>query len=148
MKRYILNLTEDERAGLEEIVHRNRVSKLKLQRAQILLKADEGLTDEEIQDDLGVGTATVERIRKRAVLDGLEAALERKPGTRASRPRKLDGRAEAHLVAIACSEPPDGAPRWTLSLLGERMVELRIVDTVSRSTIHRSLKKTRSNRGR
>ena len=148
MKRYILNLTEDERAGLEEIVHRNRVSKLKLQRAQILLKADEGLTDEEIQDDLGVGTATVERIRKRAVLEGLEAALERKPGTRASRPRKLDGRAEAHLVAIACSEPPDGAPRWTLSLLGERMVELRIVDTVSRSTIHRSLKKTRSSRGR
>ena len=148
MKRYILNLTEDERAGLEEIVHRNRVSKLKLQRAQILLKADEGLTDEEIQDDLGVGTATVERIRKRAVLEGLEAALERKPGTRASRPRKLDGRAEAHLVAIACSEPPDGAPRWTLSLLGERMVELRIVDTVSRSTIHRSLKKTTSNRGR
>ena len=120
MKRYILNLTEDERAGLEEIVHRNRISKLKLQRAQILLKADEGLTDEEIQDDLGVGTATVERIRKRAVLEGLEAALERKPGTRASRPRKLDGRAEAHLVAIACSEPPDGAPRWTLSLLGER----------------------------
>jgi len=148
MKRYILNLTEDERAGLEEIVHRNRISKLKLQRAQILLKADEGLTDEEIQDDLGVGTATVERIRKRAVLEGLEAALERKPGTRASRPRKLDGRAEAHLVAIACSEPPDGAPRWTLSLLGERMVELRIVDTVSRSTIHRSLKKTTSNRGR
>ena len=148
MKRYILNLTEDERAGLEEIVHRNRISKLKLQRAQILLKADEGLTDEEIQDDLGVGTATVERIRKRAVLEGLEAALERKPGTRASRPRKLDGRAEAHLVAIACSEPPDGAPRWTLSLLGERMVELRIVDTVSRSTIHRCLKKTTSNRGR
>mgnify|MGYP000902483964 CR=1 FL=1 len=148
MKRYILNLTDDERAGLEEIVQRNRVSKLKLQRAQILLKSDEGLTDEEICEDLGVGSATAERVRKRAVLDGIEAALDRKKATRFSRPRKLDGRAEAHLIALACSEPPDGAPRWTLSLLGDRMVELKIVDTVSRSTIQRSLKKTTSNRGR
>jgi transposase len=148
MKRYILNLSDDERAALEEIVRRNRISKLKLQRAQILLKADEGLTDVEISDELGVGTATVERIRKRAVLDGLEAALDRKEAASPSRPRKLDGRAEAHLVALACTDPPDGAPRWTLSLLGERLVELRIVDTVSRSTIHRSLKKTTSSPGR
>lgn len=148
MKRFILNLSDDERAGLEDIVHRNRISKLKLQRAQILLKADEGLTDVEIAEDLGVGTATVERIRKRAVLDGIEAALDRKAATSFSRPRKLDGRAEAHLVALACSDPPDGAPRWTLSLLGDRMVELKIVDTVSRTTIHRSLKKTTSNPGR
>jgi len=148
MKRYILNLTDDERSGLEDIVQRNRVSKLKLQRAQILLKSDEGLTDAEICDDLGVGSATVERVRKRAVLDGIEAALDRKKATRFSRPRKLDGRAEAHLAALACSEPPNGAPRWTLSLLGDRMVELRIVDEISRSTVQRSLKKTRSSRGR
>ena len=148
MKRYILNLTDDERAGLEDIVQRNRVSKLKLQRAQILLKSDEGLTDADICDDLGVGSATVERVRKRAVLEGIAAALDRKTATIFSRPRKLDGRAEAHLVALACSDPPDGAPRWTLSLLGDRMVELKILDTVSRSTIQRSLKKTTSNRGR
>ncbi len=148
MKHYILNLTDDERDGLQDLVQRNRISKLKLQRAQILLKADEGLTDVEIADELEVGTATVERLRKRAVVDGLQAALERKTPTRFSRQRTLDGRAEAHLVTLACSEPPDGAPRWTLSLLSERMVGLNVVEAVSRSTIQRSLKKTISSPGR
>ena len=146
--RYIINLTEDERLGLEDILSRKRVSKLKAQRVQILLRANEGLTDAEVADELGVGTATVERIRKRAVLEGIEASLDRRPQNGISRPPKLDGRGEAHLVRLACSDPPAGSSRWTLTLLADRLVELKVVDSISRTTIHRRLKKTRSNRGR
>ncbi len=146
--RYIINLSEDERLGLEDLLSRKRVSKLKAQRAQILLKADEGMTDTEIADEVGVGTATVERIRKRAVLQGIGAALDRKKQEGISRPPKLDGRAEAHLVKLACSEPPDGFARWTLTLLGDKLVELNLVDSVSKTTIHRRLKKTTSSHGR
>ncbi len=146
--RYIINLSEDERLGLEDLLSRKRVSKLKAQRAQILLKADEGMTDTEVADEVGVGTATVERIRKRAVLQGIGAALDRKKQEGVSRPPKLDGRAEAHLVKLACSEPPDGFARWTLTLLGDKLVELNLVDSVSKTTIHRRLKKTTSSHGR
>jgi transposase len=146
--RYIINLTEDERFALEDLSSRKRVSKLKAQRAQILLKADEGITDTEVADELGVGTATVERIRKRAVLEGIEAALDRRRQQRISRPPKLDGRGEAHLVRLACSDPPDGFARWTLTLLADKLVELEVVDSISRTTIHRRLKKTTSNHGR
>src|SRR6266852_4953942 len=146
--RYIINLSEDERVGLEDLLSRKRVSKLKAQRAQILLKADEGMTDTEIADEVGVGTATVERIRKRAVLQGIGSALDRKKQEGISRPPKLDGRAEAHLVKLACSEPPDGFARWTLTLLGDKLVELNLVDSVSKTTIHRRLKKTTSSHGR
>jgi transposase len=146
--RYIINLTEDERLGLEDLLSRKRVSKLKAQRVQILLRANEGLTDSEVADELGVGTATVERIRKRAVLEGIEAALDRRPQDGVSRQPTLDGRGEAHLVRLACSDPPAGASRWTLTLLADRLVELKVVDSVSRTTIHRRLKKTTSNRGR
>jgi transposase len=146
--RYIINLSEDERRGLEDLLSRKRVSKLKSQRAQILLKADEGMTDTEVADEVGVGTATVERIRKRAVLQGIGAALDRKTQEGISRPPKLDGRGEAHLITLACSEPPKGFSRWTLTLLADRLVELRVVDSVSRTTIHRRLKKTTSSHGR
>jgi hypothetical protein len=146
--RYIINLTEDERLGLEDLATRKGVSKLKAQRAKILLRADEDLTDTEVADELEVGTATVERIRKRAVLEGIAAALDRRPQQSISRPPKLDGRAEAHLVKLACSDPPEGAARWTLAMLGDRLVELQLVDSVSRTTICRRLKKTTSNRGR
>jgi uncharacterized protein YerC len=146
--RYIVNLSKQERLGLEDLVARKRISKLKAQRIQILLKADEGLTGSEIADEVGVGTATVERIRKRAVLEGIAAALDRRPQNDISRQPKLDGRAEAHLVTLACSDPPDGFSRWTLALLAGKLVELRTVDSVSRTTIHRRLKKTRSSLGR
>jgi transposase len=146
--RYIISLSEDERLGLEDLLSRKRVSKLKAQRAQILLKADEGMTDTEVADEVGVGTATVERIRKRAVLQGIGAALDRKKQEGVSRPPKLDGRAEAHLVRLACSEPPEGFSRWTLTLLGDKLVELNLVDSVSKTTIHRRLKKTTSSHGR
>ncbi len=146
--RYTINLSKEERLGLEDMLRRKRLSKLKAQRIQILLKADEGLTDSEVADEVGVGTATVERIRKRAVLEGIAAALERRPQNGISRQPKLDGRAEAHLVTLACSDPPDGSSRWTLALLADKLVELRVVDSVSRTTIHRRLKKTRSSHGR
>jgi transposase len=148
MDKYILNLTADERAALAEVYAKKRVSALRRSRAGILLKADEGLTDAEIAEDLGVGTATVERIRKRAVLEGIDGALERKKQDAPSRKPRLDGRAEARLVQLACSQPPEGHARWTLTLLGDKLVELNVVESVSRTTIHRRLKKTASSRGR
>jgi transposase len=146
-KRYIVNLTREERAGLEQIVRRERVSGLKRQRANILLKADEGLTDQEIADELDVGVVTAERVRKRCCERGIEASLERKPQDNPSRPRKLDGASEAQLVRIACSSPPQGRARWTIALLADKLVELKVFDSVSASTVQRGLKKTRSNLG-
>jgi transposase len=147
-KRYVVNLTAEEREGLRQIVGRERVSGLKRMRASILLKADEGLTDEEIADELEVGLVTVERVRKRCCERGIEASLDRKPQQNPSIPRKLDGAAEAQLVRLACSEPPAGRARWTLSLLAGKLVELKVFDSVSKSTVQRGLKKTRSSRGK
>lgn len=147
-KRYVVNLTTEEREGLSQIVGRERVSGLKRLRASILLKADEGLTDQEIADELEVALATVERVRKRCCERGIDACLDRKGQENPSRPRKLDGAAEAQLVRLACSEPPAGRARWTLSLLAGKLVELKIFDSVSKSTVQRGLKKTSSSRGR
>jgi transposase len=148
MAKYTLNLTETERAALTDLYEKRRVSALRRTRAGILLKADEGLTDVEISEDLKVGVATVERVRKRAVLEGLDRALERKKQSRPSRKPVLDGRAEARLVQLACSEPPEGRARWTLTLLADQLVELNVVDAVSVTTVHRRLKKTASSPGR
>lgn len=147
-KRYIVNLTAEEREALTALVKSARVSGLKRQRASILLKADDDLTDTEIAEDLEVGVVTVERVRKRCIERGVEACLDRKRQENPSRPRKLDGAAEARLVQIACTEPPEGRARWTLSLLGDKLVELRLFETVSKSTIQRGLKKTNSSLGR
>ena len=145
-KRYIVNLTEEERAWLEDLVA-GRASKLRRQRASILLAVDEGATDEEVADAVAVDVTTVERIRKRCVLEGLAAALERKKQTKPSRERVLDGRAEAKLVQIACSEPPPGRNRWTITMLADRLVELEVVQSVSATSVQRTLKKTRRSRG-
>lgn len=147
-KIYVVNLTVEERDGLRQIVSRARVSGLKRMRASILLKADEGLTDEEIADELEVGVVTVERVRKRCCERGIEASLDRKSQENPSRPRKLDGAAEAQLVRLACSEPPGGRARWTLTLLADKLVELKVFDSVSKSTVQRGLKKTSSSHGR
>src|ERR1700677_3084326 len=146
-KRYIVNLTPEERASLEDIAKRQRVSALKRQRALILLKADDDLTDVEIAEELEVGRATVERVRQRCVERGIAAALERKAQQNPSRPRKFDGVSEAKLVQIACCAPPEGRTRWTLSLLGERLIELQVFETVSKSSVQRTLKKTNSSPG-
>jgi len=123
-KRYIVNLTRVEREGLEQLVKRERVSGLKRMRADILLKADDGLTDVEIADDVGVAVETVGRIRRRCVERGIEASLERKPQANPSRPRKFDGETEARLVQLACSEAPDGL-RWT-PLFGPDRAALKV----------------------
>jgi transposase len=147
-KLYVVNLTDDERAALTELTTRARVAGVKRLRASILLKADEGLADQEIAEDLEVGLATVERVRKRSCERGLAGALDRKPQDRPSRPRKLDGVSEAKLAQIACSAPPEGHARWTLTLLADRLVELQVFESVSKSTIQRGLKKTTSSLGR
>jgi transposase len=150
-KLYVVNLTDDERAALTELTTRARVAGVKRLRASILLKADEGLADQEIAEDLEVGLATVERVRKRScergLAGGLAGALDRKPQDRPSRPRKLDGASEAKLAQIACSAPPEGHARWTLTLLADRLVELQVFESVSKSTIQRGLKKTTSSLG-
>jgi transposase len=147
-KRYIVNLTEDERAVLMDLTKRQRVSGLKRQRASILLKADDDLTDQEIADDLEVGLVTVERVRKRCCERGIEGTLDRKAQEYPSRPRKMDGASEAKLAQIACSAPPEGRSRWTLTLLADRLVELSVFESVSKSTVQRALKKTTSSPGR
>src|SRR5215212_7496791 len=145
-KIYVVELTGEQRQGLERMVNCGRESARKITRARILLKADEGEADEEIAQALGVGLATVGRVRKRFAEGGLGAAVERRPQPPRPGKRKLDGDAEARLVTLACSTPPAGHGRWTLDLLADRMVRLNLVDgagrTVSRDTVRRALKKT------
>ena len=150
-KKYIVTLTEEERRMLRERLSRGKATARKLTHARVLLKADAppdgpGWNDERIAEGLEVGRATVERVRKEFVEEGLEAALERRKPRRLYQ-RKLDGDGEAHLVALACQKPPDGRGRWTLPLLADRMVELEYVDQISYQTVRRTLKKTRSNLG-
>ena len=146
-KKYVVRLTHEERGTLEALVRRGRAHARSLLYARILLKADadgpDRWTDERIAEALEVSIATVARQRRRFCEDGLEVALmAKKPGK--PRRRVLDGRAEAHLVALSCSEPPEGRGSWTLRLLADRMVELGHVEGVSHETIRRTLKKTLS----
>jgi len=136
---------------LQEMLSRGKAAARKLTHARILLKADAppsgpGWNDEAIADGLEVGRATVERVRKEFVEEGLDAALERRRPRRLY-VRKLDGDGEAHLVALACQKPPEGRSRWTLQLLADRMVQLEYVDKISYQTVRRTLKKTRSSLG-
>jgi transposase len=145
-KKYIVNLADDERAQLLALTKRGKVSARRLSRAHILLQADTGLSDDAIAQALHIGKATVERIRKRFVEDGLEAALSEQP--RPGGQRKLDGKQEAFLIALACSTPPEGRACWTMQLLADRLVELQVVEAISDETVRRTLKKTSSSRGR
>ena len=151
MKKYKVTLTDEERSTLVELISRGKGPARKLCHARILLKADASpqgpaWEDTAISEALEVGTATVERVRKRFVEEGFEEALGRKKPRRQYE-RRLDGKAEAHLIALACGQAPEGRERWTLQLLADRMVVLGHVDAVSRDTIRRTLKKTSSNRG-
>ena len=137
-KRYVVRLSSEERALLEGMVHRGREAAYRRRRAQVLLLVDEGehgegLFDREAADRVGCTRRTVEQIRERCVRLGLCAALERKKRVR-ERSRALDGDGEARLVALACSQPPQGHARWTLRMLGDRLVELEVVETISRET--------------
>ncbi len=140
-KRYIVDLTAGERAGLLALLNKGVAPARRLTRARILLLADEGGTDPEIAAALHVHRATVERTRRRFVEGGVERALSDRPRP-GGRP-KLDRKQEAHLVALACSAPPEGRARWTMQLLADRLVELALVDAISDETVRRTLKKTR-----
>lgn len=150
-KRYLVTLTVEEREELQTSVSRGKAAARRLTRSRILLLADQaaggpGKSDPEITDALGCGRATVERVRKQFVEEGLEATLTPKPTIRTYENR-LDGKAEAHLVALACGAPPEGRSRWTLQLLADRLVVLGHVESVCRETVRQTLKKTTSSRG-
>ena len=143
-KKYIVTLDDAEREELQQLLRSGKHSTRKVTRARILLKAADGCTDEQIVTAVGVGRATVERTRESFVERGLEALNERpRPGKR----RTLNAKAEARLIAEACSDAPEALIRWTMQLLADRLVELKIVQTVSDETVRRALKKTGSNRG-
>ena len=150
-KIYRLRLTDHEREDLKSLANLGRASARKQTHARILLQCDEGRegggrTDAEVSDALDIGSATVARVRRRCVEEGVEAALNRKP-QRNRRPKRLDGEAEARLVATACGEPPAGRAKWTLRLLADRLVELEVVESVSIETVRRTPRKTISSRG-
>jgi len=150
-KKYVVTLTAEERSYLQGLVSRGKASARKLIHARILLKSNsgslgEGWIDDRIMGALDVCRATVERVRRRFVQEGLEAALNRKE-QKNRRSRTIDGEAEAHLVACACSKPPEGRARWTLQLLADHIVELGFVQSVSLETVRQTLKKTRSSHG-
>jgi transposase len=145
MKIYHVTLEETERTRLEEVIRKGRHASRKVRRAQTLLLAAEGKTDETISDTLKVSLSTVARTRKQCVEEGIEAALSEAP--RSGRPVTLDGKGEAFVVATACSAAPKGRKRWTLQLLAERIVELGITETISTETVRQTLKKTISSRG-
>ncbi len=147
MKKYRVTRTAEARQDLHTLIAAGKATAQKLAQARLLLKADAApggpaWTDERIAAAVEVGVATVERVRQRFVEQGLEAALVRKPQDRPSRERKLDGRVEAHLIALACSPTPEGRTAWTMQLLADKLVELQVVDSISDETVRRTLKKT------
>jgi len=139
-KKYLINLSDEEQHELLEITRKGKIKARKMKRAMILLKADEGLSDPQIMTAISVSRPTVERIRKRFVEGGLERALNEDP--RPGQKRKLDGRGEAQLIAVACSQAPDGHDHWTLRLLADKLVQLEVVENISYETVRRTLKKT------
>lgn len=143
-KKYRVALSSEERTTLEQLLRSGKAGTRRLTRARILLKADNGLSDEEIAAALDVGTATVGRIRQRFVEENLGALDEHaRPGAQ----RKLTGKQEAHVIAMACTPTPEGHARWTLRLLADKVVELGFADSIAHETVRQVLKKTRSNRG-
>ncbi len=151
--KYVVRLNVDERLQLEDMIRTGRQTAYRLLKARILLKANVssdvgGWADTRIAEALETSASTVYRTRRQLVEEGLEAALARKKQKAPSTSAIFDGVAEAKLIALACSEPPVGHARWSLRLLEKRVVELGIVEAASDSTIHRVLKKTRSNRTR
>jgi len=148
-RKYIVKLSDDERARLNALITAGRHPARKLLKARILLKADisaagDGWTDSRIAEALDTSPDTILRTRQRLVEEGLDAALAHKYSPASVRPRIFDGAAEAKLIALACGAPPKGRARWTLELLEEQVVELKIVERASDNTIGRTLKKTRS----
>ena len=144
-KKYIVQLTVQERKEMENLVRKGKTQAYRIKHANILLAVDAygpNLSDENSAKIFGCHQNTVRYVRQRFVEQGIEAALERKKRDNPPREPKIDGEKEAHLIAIACSKPPAGRAKWTLKMLAEKLVELEIVDTISDQTVRRVLKKT------
>jgi len=142
-KKYVVTLNECERKQLEEVVSSKICNKEKRLRAYILLKSD-GLhswSDDKMQEAYGVSLSAIGRLRKRFVEEGFENALNRKERLNPPCPRKIQGKEEAHLIALCCSDAPEGRAKWTLQLLADKMIELNVVDTVGRECVRNALKK-------
>ena len=149
MKKYIVRLSDKERKELEELTRKGKAAAYKIKHAQILLKADAdgpNWTDEKIAEAFSVTTRTVGAVRERLVERGLNAAVNRKAQENPSRLPRFDGQAEARLIALSCSSPPEGCSKWTLRLLADKVVKLEIVESVSHETVRQTLKKTLLNR--
>jgi len=145
MKKYIVKLEAHERERLAQVVRVGKSVAYRIRHANILLAVEQAgpaLTDAQAAEAFGVTTRGVEHVRQRCVLQGLEAALERKKQIRPSVAAMFDGQKEAQLIALACGQRPEGRTRWTLELLAQRVVRLKIVEHCSDSTIHRVLQKT------
>ena len=145
-KIYRIKLSIEERSELLALSRKRNAAAHKVLKARALLLCDEsghgeGLRDPEIIEKTGIAKATLARLRQRCCEVGPLKALERKKQEAVSRPRKLDGEGQARLTALACSDPPEGCARWTLSLIAERLVELEVVDSISRETVRAELKK-------
>ena len=146
MKKYIITLSEDERNTLSDITSKGKQKSQKILNALILLACDDGeyqterSTNEEIARVLHISMRKIDRVKKRFVEEGIDAALDRKTGNRIYA-KKTDGDFEAHLVALSCSEPPEGFARWSLRLLADKVVELNYIDSISHETVRRILKK-------
>lgn len=139
-KIYIVDLTKEERTHLLDFIKSGKHSARKLNRARILLLADEDKADGEIAEALHTGTATVQRARQRFVESNLEGALNERP--RLGKQKKLDEKGEAILETLAHSKPPEGRKRWTLQLLADRLVQLKVVDSISHETVRQEVKKS------
>lgn len=147
MEKYIVELTSEERKELSELVSKGKTAARKITHARVLLQSDisadgPSWTDKQISEALGVHTNTIHGIRRHFVEHGLRAALDRKKQDRPSRQRLVDGDLEAHLIALRCGDPPEGANRWTLRLLADKLVELEIIPSISHETVRQALKKT------
>lgn len=152
MKKYIVTLTEEERKTLAELTSKGKHKAQKILNALLLLGCDTGkfqtkhLTNEEIARVLNTSMRKIDRVKKRFVEEGLDAAIDKRKGSRIY-VKKADGDFEAHLIALSCSNPPDGFARWSLRLLADKVVELNYINSISHEAVRRVLKKTRLSRG-
>lgn len=152
MKKNSIELSKEQREELEQLVSKGKASARKIKHAEVLLKIDSGekglnWSNEEVNAAFGVGEATIWRLRRRFLEQGLEAALNRRPQPERPEKRKLDGEQEAHLIALTCSPAPQGYKRWTMRLLADKLVELGYFEQIDYKTVWVALKKTNSNRG-
>lgn len=151
-KKYIVDLSQAEQKSLKKLTTTGKHAAYKINHARILLKADlnqenGGYSDEAIASAIDISIPTIERVRRRFVTEGVDAALNYRSG-RGRKQKRLDGNSEAHLLAIACSEAPQGHERWTLRMLANKMVELDYVESISHETVRQTIKKTKLNLGK